>query len=73
MKPNTPLPWAANEMPEKAEDVAFAIHAANAYPMLLEALGVALELVDGDPAQAKWSARWRELLAHLGEEVPDEI
>lgn len=71
MKPNTPLPWAANELLEKPEDKAFAIHAANAYPGLVDALQAACEVADCYPQFAKYGTRWRQMLVQLGEDVPE--
>lgn len=48
------------------------IHYAAAYPLLVEAIQAAVEVADCYPQFEKYSARWRQLLEQLGEEVPPE-
>ena len=64
--PATPLPWDAVEDLQK-EDADYIVHAANAYPKLIEALQLALPLLENEdyPEAQDLVA----LLRSLGEEL----
>lgn len=73
MKPTTPLPWKKADghfQHVTGDDLDYIIHAANAYPGLVEILKVAIEVAELYPEQEKWSARWRQALLTLGEQPP---
>lgn len=66
MKPATPLPWNkddfySDEYAHREEDIAYGVHAANAYPLLVEALKGAAHWVDETEQLGKIDALLREL------------
>lgn len=52
------------------EDMPHIAHAINAYPGLVDALQIAVEVADLHPQHEKYAARWRVLLKSLGENAP---
>jgi len=78
-KPATPLPWTVLESGEELQDHAYKVHAANAYPLLVEALRKARTMAAAgapraagnphlmNPSDAEQIAKFDALLREIGE------